>query len=124
MQVVITSEGPALEDAVDPRFGRCGAFLLADTERNEVRPVSNQAAMEGSGAGVQAAEKVVDLGAEAVITGQVGPRAIQVLRAANIPVYTGAAGSAQEALDAFKEGRLKRFEKGSVPAGGSSPGRT
>jgi predicted Fe-Mo cluster-binding NifX family protein len=122
MKVVITSKGPTLEDAVDPRFGRCGAFLLAETESSEVRPVSNQAAMEGSGAGVQAAKKVVELGAQAVVTGQVGPRSLHVLRAANIPIYTGAAGTAHDALEAFKEGRLKRFEEESVPTGGT--GRT
>lgn len=110
MKLVITSEGSTMEDAVDPRFGRCRTFLLADTEKDEIRAVSNDAAMQPGGAGIQAAQTVVDLGAEAVITGQLGPRSAQVLQAADIPVYVGASDTARRALEAFKAGRLKIFQ--------------
>lgn len=110
MKVVISSKGPKMADMVDPRFGRCSMFLLTDTETEETRAVTNEAATRGTGAGVEAAETVVDLGAEAVITGQLGPKAAQVLEAAGIPVYTGVSGTAREALEAFKNSRLKEFQ--------------
>jgi len=121
MKVVITSKGTTMEDAVDPRFGRCGTFLLAGTDSDEVRAVSNDAAALGGGAGVQAAQSVVDLGAEAVITGQLGPNSAQVLQAAGISVYVDASGSVQEALEAFKAGRLKEF-RGDTQAMGRGTG--
>lgn len=106
MKVVITSTGTATDAAVDPRFGRCQAFLVTDTEKNGIQAVPNDAVRQGSGAGIQAAETVVDLGAEAVITGQLGPKASQALKAAGISVYTGASGTARDALTAFNQGRL------------------
>lgn len=111
MKVMITSTGVTTEDAMDPRFGRCSTFLLVDTEEETVQAIPNEAVTRGSGAGIQAAETIVDLGAEAVITGQVGPKAAQVLKAAGIPVYVGGAGTARQALEAFRENRLKRLEE-------------
>lgn len=117
MKVVITSEGSTMEDPVDPRFGRCRTFLLADTETAEVRAVSNEAATQAGGAGIQAAKSVVDLGAEAVISGQLGPKAAQVFAAQNIPVYVGASGSARQALEALKAGRPTLFQEGGPGTG-------
>ena len=111
MKVVVTSEGNRMDDAVDPRFGRAPTLLLTDTETGGFEAVSNEAAMRGSGAGIGTAETAVKLGAHAVVTGRVGPKASQVLEAAHVPVYVGASGSVQEALDAFKAGRLKRFDE-------------
>ena len=31
-KLAITSEGPSLDDQVDPRFGRAAGFLLVDPE--------------------------------------------------------------------------------------------
>lgn len=110
MKIVISSTGSTMDDAVDPRFGRCRVFLLMDTETEETRSITNEAAMRGTGAGVEAAETIVDMKAEALITGQLGPKAAKVLEAAGIPVYTGASGTAREALEAFKNDRLKKFQ--------------
>lgn len=82
-----------------------------DTKEETVQAIPNEAVTRGSGAGIQAAETIVDLGAEAVITGQVGPKAAQVLKAAGIPVYVGGSGTASQALEAFRENRLKRLEE-------------
>jgi len=122
MKVVITSEGANMDDPIDPRFGRCSTFVLADTDDDAVRSVPNDAAMQPGGAGVQAAENVVNVGAEAVITGQLGPKAAQVLQAASIPVYGGASGTVRDALEAFKKGRLKILQE-SGPGRGMGTGR-
>jgi len=118
MKVVITTEGSTMEDRVDPRFGRCRKFLLADTENEDVQAVPNDAVALGGGAGIQAAQNVVDMGAQAVITGQLGPKAAQAIQAAGIPVYVGASGTtAREALEAFKKGRLKTLERAALGTG-------
>jgi len=120
MKVVITTEGSTMEDRVDPRFGRCRKFLLADTENEDVQAVPNDAVALGGGAGIQAAQNVVDMGAQAVITGQLGPKAAQAIQAGGTPVYVGASGTAREALKSFKEGRLKTLQR---PAPGTGMGR-
>jgi len=68
----------------------------------------------GGGAGISTAQMAVDWEVQAIITGQVGPNAFRVLEAAGIAIHTGAAGTAAEALDAFKQGLLARAGAASV----------
>ena len=65
-------------------------------------------------AGIQAAKNVLDFGVEAVISGNVGPKAFATLNAAGITVYTGASGTVQETLEAFKAGNLNKTDKATV----------
>jgi len=107
MKICITSEGPTIEDKVDSRFGRAAYFLLVDSDTMNCQVLSNQTAEAGGGVGVQAAKKVLDVGAQAVLTGNCGPNAIRILQAGNVAVYTGVSGSVKQAIEAFKAGRLK-----------------
>lgn len=106
MKVVVTSQGQDLEAMVDPRFGRCEYFLFVDTESMQYEAVQNPGRLAGGGAGIQAGQLVVDRGAEAVVTGNVGPNASRVLIGSGIKVYTGAAGTVKSALEKMGEGKL------------------
>ena len=106
MKVVVTAQGQDLEAMVDPRFGRCQYFLFIDTESMQLEAVVNPARQAGGGAGIQAGQLVADKGAEAVITGNVGPNASRVLTGSGIKVYTGAAGSVSGVIEKFKEGKF------------------
>ena len=107
MKIAITSQGSDLTSQVDPRFGRAKSFIVLDTGTDECSAHDNTQNMNApQGAGIQAGRTVVDLGAEAVITGNVGPKAFATLQAANIKVYTGAYGTVKEAVDKFKAGEL------------------
>ena len=107
MKIAITSQGPDLTSQVDPRFGRAKSFIVLDTDTNEFSVHDNTQNMNAAqGAGIQAGRTVVDLGAEAVITGNVGPKAFATLQAANIKVYPGASGTVKEAVEKFKAGEL------------------
>jgi predicted Fe-Mo cluster-binding NifX family protein len=109
MKVVVTSTGETLESQVDPRFGRAAIFVVVDTDSNEVVAVDNSSGVQAvQGAGIQAAETISRLGAEALITGHCGPKAFHTLRAAGITVYTGAEGTVAEALEQLRAGGLER----------------
>lgn len=115
MKLVITSQGNTLESPVDPRFGRAKYFVLVDTETNQVTAHDNvQNVNAPQGAGIQAAQTVARLGAEAVLTGNVGPKAFTTLQAAGIAIYPGASGTAQDALAQFQAGRLTVAAKANV----------
>ena len=58
--------------------------------------------------------RVLDLGAEAVITGNVGPKAFSALQAGSVKVYVGAAGSVRDALEKFKGGELECVSQANV----------
>jgi len=108
MKVAITSTGEDLQSGVDPRFGRARWFVVVDTESDASEALDNEQNLNAmQGAGVQAAQNVSEAGVEAVITGNVGPKAFSVLGAAGIKIYTGATGTVADALEAFKAGKLE-----------------
>ena len=115
MKIIITSEGTSLESQVDPRFGRAKHFVLVDTDTGESSAHDNSQNLNApQGAGIQAAQTVARLGAEAVLTGHVGPKAFTTLQAANIAVYTGVSGTVNEAIEQFKSTGLTPAAKADV----------
>jgi len=107
MKVAVSSTGGSLDSAVDPRFGRCGVFLVVDTETMKHQAVPNSSIGAAHGAGIGAAQAVAQLGVKAVITGQVGPNAHMALSQAGITVYTGASGTVESAVNQYKSGALR-----------------
>ncbi len=108
MKIALTSTSETLADPIDVHFGRTRFFILADTETGEGIAHDNEQNLNAAqGAGIQSGETVARLGAEAVITGSVGPKAFRTLQAAGIKIYlvkTVCPGT--EALRLFKEGEL------------------
>jgi predicted Fe-Mo cluster-binding NifX family protein len=41
MKIAVSATGETLEDLVDPRFGRCRYYIIADTDNFEFVAVSN-----------------------------------------------------------------------------------
>ena len=115
MKILMTTVLPQIETRVDPRFGRAAFFLLVDTEKLEWQAVANGGADASGGAGVQAAQFAVDQKCEAVISGDFGPHAYEVLKAAGIEMYRfGDCQTAIEVVQRFREGQL-------TPAGEPGP---
>jgi predicted Fe-Mo cluster-binding NifX family protein len=108
MKIVITSNGTDLESPISSIFGRCPVFLFLEDDTDEIEAVENPAVDAHGGAGIQAAQFVVDQGAEVVITGRVGPKAMNVLKAADIPVYIFQGDTPRSALEAFRSGELQK----------------
>lgn len=114
MPVVVSSQGDDLDAPVSPVFGRCPVYLFVDTETMEWEAVANPAMNQSGGAGVQAAQFVVNRGAQAVLTGNLGPNAFEVLQAAGIPGYLISEGTIRQAVEAFREGCLPHLSGASV----------
>ena len=118
MKICISSTGPNLSDQVDARFGRCPYFLFVDSDTSKVlKSVANQSVHSMQGAGVTAAQLVANEKVDAVITGNVGPNAFNVLGMSGVKIYSGIFDmSINQALDEFKNGKLKELK--SQPVGG------
>ena len=115
MKVAVTSQGPDLASEVDPRFGRAKFFVVVDTETGEFRAHDNTQNLNAvQGAGIQAAQNVASLGVDAVITGNVGPKAFTTLQAGNVKAHIGAAGSVSKAVEQLKDGQLECISKPNV----------
>lgn len=116
MRIVVTANGADLDASASPIFGRCPWYLFVDTDTMEVEATENPAVGAAGGAGIQAAQFVVERGAEAVLTGNVGPNAFDVFQSARVPVYLIADSSAREAVNAYKADQLPEAGGATGPA--------
>jgi predicted Fe-Mo cluster-binding NifX family protein len=119
MKVVITIKGESLESVMDPHFGRAPRFLLFDTETRGFSVHDNKENVDAAqGAGIQAAESVIRLGATAVITGQVGPKAFTALTAGGVRILLAPAPvicTASEAITAMENNGLVEASDATKP---------
>lgn len=122
MKIAITSSGDNLDSQIDPRFGRCQYFVIVDPDTMDFEAMQNESAMASGGAGIQAAQTIVNVGINAVITGNVGPNAFEVLSAAGIETMTGASGTVRHALELYKSGSLQSAAGATVSSHAGMPG--
>lgn len=107
MKVAVTSIGPTVESAIDPRFGRCSFFIIVESHDMSNEAIDNENSSLGRGAGIQAAQLMAHKGVKAVLTGNCGPNAYKTLKAAGIDVYAGCGGTVSEVVERFKSGHLR-----------------
>ncbi len=111
MLVAVSATGPEIDRAVHSQFGRCDCFLLVDSETLEARSLPNAFSGAASGAGTACVQMLFDEKIEAVISGQVGPKAYEALQGADVPVYICPQGlTVREALQRFSRGDLRKME--------------
>ncbi len=115
MKIAISATAAGLDGEVDPRFGRCQHLVIVNPDTMEFETLENSGAMAEGGAGIATAQRIIGKGVEAVLTGNCGPNAYQVLSAAGIKVVTGVTGSVRKALEDYKSGKLKVSSQPSVP---------
>ena len=106
MKICISSSGTDLGSNVDPRFGRCPYFIVYDTDTDKFEYLENESRNAMGGAGIQAAQFVVNKGISTVISGAIGPNSFKVFNTANINIYSGVTGTIREAIDKLKNEKL------------------
>ena len=116
MKIAVSSQGEHLDAPASPVFGRCPLYLFVETETMEFEAVPNPAMSQGGGAGIQAAQFVVNQGAEAVLSGNLGPNAFDVLQAASVPGCLVSEGTVRQAVEAYKAGQLQAITEANVQA--------
>lgn len=113
MKVLVSSTGRDLNSDVSHVFARCPFFFIADIENKKIKrtdTIENTSSRKSGGAGISAAQKVAETGAKAVITGNMGPRAEEVLKQFGIKIYI-VQGKVGDALNLFNIGGLKESER-------------
>jgi predicted Fe-Mo cluster-binding NifX family protein len=125
MRVVVSSDGADLESRLHETFGRCPMFLFVETDTMEFETVANPSVEAPSGAGVRAAELVSGADVQVVITGRVGPKAMNVLREAGVAVYVASGGTVRQAVEGFRAGNLPLDPEGprGEASGDNAPSR-
>lgn len=108
MRVAISSEeNNGLESRVSHHFGRCPYFVLVDVDGPElgsVEVIENPYYQDHQPGMVPGLIK--EHGADVMLSGGMGRRAIGFFQDYGIEICTGAAGTVQQALDDLIAGRL------------------
>lgn len=120
MKVAVPARAGNLEAPVDPRFGRCPVFVLVDTQDLSYQVLPNEAATQGSGAGIAAVQLVANAGAEAVIACHLGPKAFDALAAGGLRIYQFTGGTVQKAIQAQGGGSIN-LQRARARAGANAP---
>lgn len=109
MRIIVSVSEKSESAALDPRFGRCQYFAVCDENGNTCEFIENPGISSAHGAGITAANKIVEIGADVVITGNLGPNALRVLQASNIRGYASSQLSIKEAIEMYKDGKLSEI---------------
>lgn len=108
IKIAISTNGPTLDDTVNPRFGRAPGFLIVDSQSLEFTYLDNGLSQTMSqGAGIQAAQNVAGSGAQVVLTGYVGPKAFTALEAAKVQIGQDVENmTVRKAVEEFNSGNI------------------
>lgn len=111
MIVMISSQQEDWNGPVDPRFGRCQWLIRYDTDNKKYEAFKNPGASESGGAGIAAAQFVIDKGTATIISGSFGPNASNTFKAANINmfVFSPDVTSVKHAVELFEKDGLRPF---------------
>ena len=112
MKIAFTTKGTNWDSMMDPRFGRTEFLLVFDDEKEELIHFNNRTIEnEAHGAGPKTAQKLFELQADILITGNgPGGNAASVLEKAGVRIYVGAGElTVKEALDAYEKNSLNQF---------------
>ncbi|MGB9610245.1 MAG: NifB/NifX family molybdenum-iron cluster-binding protein [Bryobacteraceae bacterium] len=107
MKIAFSSRGPDPASAIEPHFGHARYFLIYDTASGSWTVLANGSVPPGGhGAGMAAAEKVRELGVQALVTVRMGPHPGAMLEAAGIQVKRASGVTVEEALERYLRGEL------------------
>lgn len=110
MKIAIPVNDKSMNSSVCDNFGRTPYYLIYNTESKESIFLDNSAAASQGGAGIKAAQTVVDNKVNALLTPRCGENAAEVIKAANIQLYKTISDSVKENIDALNEGKLALLE--------------
>lgn len=106
MRILLPMNQEDHHSLISSRFARAPLFMIFDTQTGGWETIENEAAHESGGAGTKAAGIVADLGVDVVITPQLGEKAADVLKMAEIKIYESIHGNAEENIGNFEIGKL------------------
>ncbi|HAF86794.1 MAG TPA: dinitrogenase iron-molybdenum cofactor biosynthesis protein [Sphaerochaeta sp.] len=111
MIIAIPSDKESLDSAVCVSFGRSPFYCLYDTETKQSTFLVNSAADSPGGAGIKAAQILVDNKANILITIRCGENAARVLQPANVELFKALNLSVADNIFAHAQNKLEPLKE-------------
>ena len=115
MKIAISSTGKTIDDVMDSRFGRCNYFIIYDLDNDEYKAVENKGITSGHGAGIAAAQQILDENVDVVISGRLGPNSYRIIEGEGIAMLQADQGKIRDIINDYKENKLSH-QKGAGAA--------
>ena len=109
MKIAISANGETNESILDVRFGRCEYFQIHDTETKEVQILENLGKCASGGAGIVAANQLIDEKVNVIITGNLGPNAFKLIDVAHVKSYKCEDISIASVLEKYNNNELEEI---------------
>lgn len=106
MIIGIPVEKNMMEANISDHFGRTEFFLIWNSENEESSFINNDAINAQGGAGIKAAQLLVDNNVDAIISPRLGQNAFEVIDGADIKIYESEGNSIKENLDKLNNNKL------------------
>lgn len=121
MKICLSSTADNLDGQLDPRFGRCAYLIIVNPQTLQCEAIPNAAAGASGGAGIQAAQTVINKQATTIITGNIGPNAFGALQAAGIEILIENSASLREIIEKYNSGQLQKTATPTVASHAGTP---
>lgn len=106
MRIALPVNDKDIKSEICPSFGRTPYFLIYDTAKKSSVFLDNLAAQSAGGAGIKAAQMLVDQSVKVIIAPRYGENAAKVLIDGDIKVYKNIVGTAEENIKAYEKNQL------------------
>lgn len=118
MKLAIALKKNEYNSIVDERFGRAPFFIIIDNNTKEFEIIENEAKDEATGAGLKAVKNLLKYQVEAIITGEIGPKAGELIYDLEIPTFKfGNLEKVDTIIKAFNENLLEKYDLSPKPMG-------
>src|SRR5574344_2776900 len=106
MRITLPVNNKDIKSDICPSFGRTPYFLIYDTDDKSIIFLDNLAAQSAGGAGIKAAQMLLDQSIKIIIAPRYGENAAKVLLDGGIKVYKNVAGTAEKNIKAYEKNQL------------------
>ncbi len=108
---VASSDVQGMDGQVSAHFGRCPAYTLVEVVEGVIHDsrIESNPFADGHAPG-QIPDFIADLGANVILTGGIGGRAIQFFEQRGVEVAAGYQGAVKSAVEAFLRGELREAD--------------
>jgi len=107
LKILIPTNEENIKGGICDSFGRAPYFMIIDTQASEEKFIENPGASSSSGAGIKAAQAVVDTKVTALITPRLGKNAADVITAGTITIYKSQSEDIRENIQLYKDKKLE-----------------
>ena len=110
MKIALATEGDrGLEAVLSHHFGRCPYYVLVDIDEKEIKEVKavQNPFYESHGQPGEVPNFIKSSGAQIIIAGGMGPKAIGFFEQFGIQAATGVSGMVREVINAYMSGQIE-----------------